>query len=43
VPVIPSGVEVVTISPEHVTVTITEGAAPSPTTPGPTAGPTATP
>ena len=41
VPVIPSGVEVVTISPERVTVTVTEGAA-SPAAPTQTATPGAT-
>jgi YbbR domain-containing protein len=44
VPVIPSGVEVVTISPERVTVTVTEGAASAPAatpTPGVTSSPTA--
>jgi YbbR domain-containing protein len=47
VPVIPSGVEVVTISPERVTVTVSEGAAsasapatPATPTPGATTGPT---
>jgi hypothetical protein len=42
VPVIPSGVEVVTISPERVTVTVSEGAATAPATPAtPTPGATA--